>query len=133
MLIRFADGRTVALDYRETAPASATRDMYVGPDGNVMSGPASSTVGWRASGVPGSVAGFALALQKYGSGKVTWSDVCEPARRLAADGHRVSPIAAALHRTHAPRLAHRRASTAATPAAALLGSDDGGAWLAACW
>ena len=104
MLIRLADGRSVALDYRERAPASATRDMYVGPDGNVLSGPASSTVGWRASGVPGSVAGFALALQKYGSGKLSWADVCEPARRLAADGHRVTPIAAALHRTHAKLL-----------------------------
>jgi len=104
MLIRLADGRSVALDYRERAPASATRDMYVGPDGNVLSGPASSTVGWRASGVPGSVAGFARALQKYGSGKLSWADVCEPARRLAADGHRVTPIAAALHRTHAKLL-----------------------------
>lgn len=104
MLIRLADGRSVALDYRERAPASATRDMYVGPDGNVLSGPASSTVGWRASGVPGSVAGFALALQKYGSGKLSWADVCEPARRLAADGHRITPIAAALHRTHAKLL-----------------------------
>lgn len=104
MLIRLADGRSVALDYRESAPASSTRDMYVGPDGTVLSGPASSTVGWRASGVPGSVAGFALALQKYGSGKLSWADVCEPARRLAADGHRVTPIAAALHRTHAKLL-----------------------------
>jgi len=104
MLIRLADGRSVALDYRESAPAASSRDMYVGPDGNVLSGPASSTVGWRASGVPGSVAGFALALQKYGSGKLSWADVCEPARRLAADGHRVTPIAAALHRTHAKLL-----------------------------
>lgn len=94
MLIRLADGRTVAIDYRETAPASATRDMYVGPDGNVLSGPHSSTVGWRASGTPGSVAGFALALQKYGSGKLTWADVCEPSRRLAADGHVVSQTTA---------------------------------------
>ena len=104
MLIRLADGRSVALDYRERAPAASTRDMYVGPDGNVLSGPTSSTVGWRASGVPGSVAGFALALQKYGSGKLSWADVCEPARRLATDGHRVTPIAAALHRTHAKLL-----------------------------
>ncbi len=94
MLIRLADGRTVALDYRETAPASASRDMYVGPDGNVLSGPHSSTVGWRASGTPGSVAGFALALQKYGSGKLTWADVCEPSRRLAADGHVLSQTTA---------------------------------------
>jgi gamma-glutamyltranspeptidase/glutathione hydrolase len=90
MLIRMADGRAVALDYREAAPAAATRDMYVGPDGKLIAGEGSSTVGWRASGVPGSVAGFALALEKYGSGKVTWADVVEPARRLAAGGHAVS-------------------------------------------
>src|SRR5215212_8298821 len=72
--------------------------MYLGPDGNVLAG--SSTVGWRASGIPGSVAGFALALEKYGSGKLTWSDVCEPARRLAADGHIISQNTAAGLRQH---------------------------------
>jgi len=90
MLIHLADGREVAIDYRETAPAAATRDMYVGPDGKVIQGPGSSTVGWKASGVPGSVAGFALAIEKYGSHKVTWAEICEPARRLAAEGHVVS-------------------------------------------
>ena len=88
--------RDVAIDYRETAPAAASRDMYLGPDGNVLKpGPGSSTVGWRASGIPGSVAGFALAQQKYGSGKVTWADVVEPARRLAAEGFIVSTGTAA--------------------------------------
>lgn len=111
MIVHLADptapggpGRQFAIDYRETAPASATRDMYVGPDGNVLTGPASSTVGWRASGVPGSVAGFALALEKYGSGKLTWSDVCEPARRLAANGHVVSQGTAASLRGNADLL-----------------------------
>ena len=87
MLIHLTGGRDVVIDYRETAPAAATRDMYLGPDGNVLTGPGSSTAGWRASGVPGSVAGFARALEKYGSGKITWADACEPARRLAAEGH----------------------------------------------
>jgi gamma-glutamyltranspeptidase/glutathione hydrolase len=96
MMIHLADGRDVAIDYRETAPAKSGRDMYVGPDGNVIKpGPGSSTVGWSASGIPGSVAGFALAQQKYGSGKVTWADICEPARRLAADGFIVSQATAA--------------------------------------
>ena len=104
MLVRMADGRSVAIDYRETAPASASRDMYVGPDGNVLTGPNSSTVGWRASGIPGSVAGFALALQKYGSGKITWADVCEPSRRLATEGHVVSQTTAAGLRTYAKLL-----------------------------
>ena len=89
MLIHLADGRDLAIDYRETAPAAASRDMYVGKDGKLLKGDGSSTVGWKASGVPGSVAGFALAVEKYGSHKVTWADVCEPARRLAA-GHLVS-------------------------------------------
>ncbi len=96
MLIHLADGRDVAIDYRETAPAAAFRDMYVGPDGKLLKGPGSSTVGWKASGIPGSVAGFALAMQKYGSGKVTWAEVVEPARRLAAEGHAVSQYSAAL-------------------------------------
>ncbi len=98
MLIHLADrgpgagraGRDVAIDYRETAPATASRDMYVGDGGKLIAGDGSSTVGWNASGVPGSVAGFALALEKYGSHKVTWAEVCEPARRLAAEGHVVS-------------------------------------------
>jgi gamma-glutamyltranspeptidase / glutathione hydrolase len=105
MMIHLADGRDVAIDYRETAPAAASRDMYVGADGKVLPpGPGSSTVGWRASGIPGSVAGFALAQQKYGSGKVTWADVCEPARRLAADGFIVTQYNDALFRRSAKHL-----------------------------
>jgi gamma-glutamyltranspeptidase / glutathione hydrolase len=102
MVIHLADknaeggrGRQIVIDYRETAPAAATRDMFVGADDKVMEGPNSSTVGWRASAVPGSVAGFALALEKYGSGKLTWADVCEPSRRLAEAGHVVSQGTAA--------------------------------------
>lgn len=104
MLIHLADGRDLAIDYRETAPRSATRDMYVGPDGKLISGPGSSTFGWKASGVPGTVAGFALAQQKYGSGKVSWADVVEPARRLAAEGHAVSPWTATSLKQHATLL-----------------------------
>lgn len=101
MLIHLADdpleggGRTVVIDYRETAPAAATRDMYVGADGEVMEGLSSSTLGWRASGVPGTVAGFALALEKYGSGRISWAEAVEPARRLAAEGHHITPGAIA--------------------------------------
>lgn len=94
MLIHLADGRDTVIDYRETAPAAATRDMYLGADGKPRSGADSSTVGWRASGVPGTVAGLALAVEKYGSGKVTWAQVCEPARRLAAQGHVVTAATA---------------------------------------
>jgi gamma-glutamyltranspeptidase/glutathione hydrolase len=86
MMIRRSDGTTTAIDYRETAPASATRDMFVGPDGQLIKGDQSSLRGYRAAGVPGTVAGMALALQKYGSGKLTWTQLIEPARKLATDG-----------------------------------------------
>jgi len=86
MMIRRSDGTATAIDYRETAPAAATRDMYVGPDGELLKGESSSILGYRASGVPGTVAGMAFALKKYGSGKLTWSELIEPARRLAVDG-----------------------------------------------
>jgi gamma-glutamyltranspeptidase/glutathione hydrolase len=86
MLIRLADGRAVAIDYRETAPAAARRTMYLDAAGNVI--PEASLVGYRAAGVPGTVAGLGLAQQKYGILK--WSEVVEPARRLAAQGFRVS-------------------------------------------
>lgn len=94
-------GRQTVIDFRETAPAAATRDMYVGADGKVLEGPGSATVGWRAAGVPGTVAGFARALEQYGSGRLSWADVCEPARRLAADGQVLSPAVAADFRGNA--------------------------------
>jgi gamma-glutamyltranspeptidase / glutathione hydrolase len=109
MLIHLADGsgggagRQVIIDYREVAPGAATRDMYLGPDGNLLKGPGGSLLGWRASGVPGTVAGLAHAFEKYGSGKVTWAEVIEPARRLAAEGHAVSQGTAASFREYAHR------------------------------
>ncbi len=86
MMIRRSDGTTTAIDYREMAPAAATRDMYVGPDGELIKGEGSSTLGYRAAGVPGTIAGMALALKQYGSGKLTWSELIEPARKLAVHG-----------------------------------------------
>jgi gamma-glutamyltranspeptidase/glutathione hydrolase len=90
MMIRRSDGTATAIDYRETAPAAATREMFVGPDGQLIKGAESSTLGYRASGIPGTVAGLAFALKKYGSGKLTWADLIEPARKLAADGFPLS-------------------------------------------
>ncbi|MCA1612706.1 MAG: gamma-glutamyltransferase [Acidobacteria bacterium] len=90
MMIRLRDGRTTAIDYREMGPAAATRDIYLDRAGNLIEGEGSSTVGYRASGVPGTPAGMALALQKYGSKRLTWSQLIEPARRLAADGFPLS-------------------------------------------
>ncbi len=86
MLIRRADGSSEVIDYRERAPLSSTRDMYLDGEGNLIRD--ASTTGHRAVGVPGTVAGFALALKRHG--KLRWADVLEPARRLAAEGFTVS-------------------------------------------
>ncbi|HKA22549.1 MAG TPA: gamma-glutamyltransferase [Blastocatellia bacterium] len=82
MMIRRANGDTEIIDYRERAPLSASRDMYLDKDGNVIKD--ASTVGYKAVGVPGTIAGLSLALKRHG--KLNWSDVVEPARKLAADG-----------------------------------------------
>ena len=87
MLIRRPEGKSTAIDYREMAPAAAHRDIYVDKQGNLIRGEGGSTIGYRASGVPGTLAGFDLAFRKYGSGKVTWSELVEPARRLAVNGY----------------------------------------------
>jgi gamma-glutamyltranspeptidase/glutathione hydrolase len=86
MVVRAAAGKTVAIDYRETAPAQSRRELYLNASGNVI--PEASTTGYLAPGVPGTVAGLSLALEKYGTLK--WRDVVEPARRLAAEGFPVS-------------------------------------------
>jgi gamma-glutamyltranspeptidase/glutathione hydrolase len=86
MMIRLRDGRATAIDYREMAPASANRNIYLDEHGELKKGEGSSLVGYRASGVPGTVAGMELALKKYGSGKLNWALLVEPARRLAAEG-----------------------------------------------
>ena len=81
MVIRMADGRTDAIDYRETAPLAATRDMYVGANGKLNG---ESLIGPKASGVPGSVAGMVEAQRKYGA--LPLAKVMAPAIRLAAEG-----------------------------------------------
>lgn len=81
MVIRMANGRVAALDYRETAPLAATRDMYIGADGKVTG---ESVIGPRASGVPGAVAGMVEAQRKFGA--LPLARVLAPAIRLAADG-----------------------------------------------
>lgn len=82
MMIRRANGDTEVIDYRERAPFAASRDMYLDKEGNVIKD--ASTVGHKAAGVPGTVAGLSLALKRHG--KLSWADVIEPARRLAAEG-----------------------------------------------
>ena len=86
-VVRLADGRTDAIDYRETAPGAATRNMFVDADGKVTS---QSLVGHKASGVPGSVAGLLALLEKHGS--LSRAAVMAPAIRLARDGFPVDAI-----------------------------------------
>jgi gamma-glutamyltranspeptidase/glutathione hydrolase len=76
-------GKPYALDFRETAPAAATRDMYLGPDGKSTD---DSWTGWKASGVPGSVAGLYEAWQTLGSKHKTWPELIAPALALADPG-----------------------------------------------
>lgn len=77
---------TVALDFREMAPAAATRDMYLDAEGNVDQ--QRSRYSYLSVGVPGTVAGMALALERYGS--MTLEQVIAPAIALAEDGIRVN-------------------------------------------
>src|SRR5216684_3384349 len=88
ILIRKADGTSEAIDYRERAPLAASRDMYLDSSGNVIKG--ASTDGYKAIGVPGTVAGLMLVHKRHG--KLKWSELVEPARKLAAEGFVVSPF-----------------------------------------
>lgn len=100
MLVRMADGRAKFVDYREEAPKRATRNMYVGADGKVI--PGASTLGYLSVGVPGTVAGVALAVKTYG--KLTLAQDMAPAIRLAKDGFAVSDKLAAGLRESQDRL-----------------------------
>jgi gamma-glutamyltranspeptidase/glutathione hydrolase len=82
MVIRQANGKATAIDYREMAPAAAHRNVYLDEKGEYVA--ESSTYGHAAAGVPGTVAGLSYALEKYGTMK--WADVAKPARQLAAEG-----------------------------------------------
>ncbi len=82
MVIRQPDGRATTIDFREKAPAAATPEMFTDSTGNY-----SARIHHRshlAVGVPGTVAGFALAHEKYG--KRAWKSLVDPAVRLARDG-----------------------------------------------
>jgi gamma-glutamyltranspeptidase/glutathione hydrolase len=105
MLVRLANGRTSFVDYREVAPKKASRDMYVRADGTFDE--QASLVGYRAVGVPGTVAGLALALKTYGTMKL--ADVIAPAIRLA-DGFPVGERLAQLFREDGAVLAKFPAS-----------------------
>lgn len=86
MVIRLKNGETDALDYREKAPASAYRDMYLDSLGNVVKG--LSTDGHLAAGTPGTVAGLIAAHEKYG--KLAFKKLLAPAIRFAEEGFPIS-------------------------------------------
>jgi gamma-glutamyltranspeptidase / glutathione hydrolase len=86
MLLRMADGKTHFIDFREEAPAAATAGMYLDAQGNVIEG--ASEYGYKAIGVPGSVAGLVYAQKKYG--KLSLRQVMAPAIRLALNGFELS-------------------------------------------
>ena len=86
MMVRMAGRKPAMIDYREEAPGAASRDMYLDKHGRVI--PGASTVGALSAGVPGTVAGLALAEQRYGV--LGLARVMEPAIRLAEQGFPVS-------------------------------------------
>jgi gamma-glutamyltranspeptidase/glutathione hydrolase len=85
MVIHSRDrGEDVAIDYRETAPAATTPGIFLGSDGKPDA--AKSRESALGIGVPGTVAGLALALEKYGSGKFTLADLLQPSIDIARGG-----------------------------------------------
>ncbi len=85
MVIHLKDGKNVAIDYREKAPLTASRNMYLDKNGNYL--PELSKEGATSAGVPGSVAGLLYVLKKYGTMKL--ADVIQPAINLAKNGWRL--------------------------------------------
>jgi gamma-glutamyltranspeptidase/glutathione hydrolase len=85
MLIHRADrNQTIAIDYREAAPAATTKNVFL--DANGQADPFKSRYSGVAIGVPGTVAGLELAWRKYGSGKLSFADLIAPAIALARHG-----------------------------------------------
>jgi gamma-glutamyltranspeptidase / glutathione hydrolase len=85
MLVHLAQSRkTVAIDYREAAPSGTKKDVFLDPSG--AADPRKSRDSGLAVGVPGTVAGLAFALRKYGSGKLSLAELAAPAVRLARQG-----------------------------------------------
>ncbi len=121
MLVHLAkDNETIAIDYRETAPAAAFRDMYLFQDGSVDTN--RSRFHGLAVGVPGTVLGLITALEKYGS--MSLHQVIQPALSLAADGIEVSHDLAVSLRNAEERLKRWPAS------AAVFFLEDGSAYAA---
>lgn len=101
-----AEGRTVAIDYRSTAPAAATLERFFDAEGRLTG----DKVGWMAAGVPGTVAGLALAHRRYG--RLPWATLVQPAIRLAEEGVVLSRDEAFALDWGRQRLAHSDAGAA---------------------
>ncbi|MBZ9705717.1 gamma-glutamyltransferase [Mesorhizobium sp. ESP7-2] len=108
MTIRFKDGKSTFLDFRERAPLAATKTMYLDKDGNPVKG--ASLDGYLAVGVPGSVAGFEMARQKYGT--LSRQDLMAPAIAYAKEGFILNQGDAASFAGGAERLAKDPAAAA---------------------
>ena len=85
LLIRLADGRSTFIDFRERAPQAASRNMYLDAAGKATN---DSVLGYRASGVPGTVRGLEYASKKYG--RKPWAELVHPAAELASKGFPLS-------------------------------------------
>jgi gamma-glutamyltranspeptidase / glutathione hydrolase len=109
MVIRLADGKATTIDYREVAPAKATRDMFLDEQGNAVA--ERSRLGPLAAGVPGSVAGLLYAHKQYG--RLPLAKVIAPAIGLAREGFAVSWEMARSFETASPKLSKFPASVAA--------------------
>ncbi len=105
-VLRTAAGEIAALDFRETAPLTAQRDMYLDPDGDVV--PGVSLLGHLAVGVPGSVDGMVQLHQRFG--QLEWQDVVQPAVDLARQGFRLTRRQAEKFNFHRDKLAGQNRS-----------------------
>jgi gamma-glutamyltranspeptidase/glutathione hydrolase len=117
MVIHRTNGEDITIDYRETAPAAATPTMFL--DANDEPDPKKSRDSALSIGVPGTVAGLALARDKYGSGKFSLAELIAPAIALAESGVRVSDDTA-------DSLPNARERLARWPAAAAIFLKNGG-------
>ena len=86
MVVRTAEGDVSTIDFREVAPKQAHRDMYLDDNGDVVPGMSLYTT--HAAGVPGTVAGFGVAHEKYGT--KSWNYLIRPAIKLASNGFELS-------------------------------------------
>src|SRR6266481_5645684 len=102
MLVRMADGQTKFIDFRERAPAKASRDMYL----DAMGAPTKdSLLGWRAAGVPGTVRGLEMARNMFGkTNAISWQKLLRPAIELATKGFPISHSQMQSFRAYAKQL-----------------------------